>query len=74
MYISVIAIEEIDKIKNDVKKQNISELIVKYKIKVLDLSNKAKDLADEYMNKGAIPIFGGAKYGNIHIIRLGGVK
>ena len=55
MYISVIAIEEIDKIKNDVKKQNISELIVKYKMKVLDLSNKAKNLADEYMNKGAIP-------------------
>ena len=53
MYISVIAIEKIDKIKNDVAQYQY-------------LSNKAKDLADEYMNKGAIPIFGGAKYGNIH--------
>ena len=55
MYISVIAIEEIERIKNDVKKQNISELIVKYKMKILKLSDKAKDLANEYMNKGAIP-------------------
>ncbi len=55
LYISVITVEEIGKIKNDLKKQNISELTVKYKMKVLDLSEKAKDLANEYMSRGAIP-------------------
>jgi len=46
LYISVITIEEIGKIKNDVKKWNISELTVKYNMKILDLSDKAKNLAD----------------------------
>jgi predicted nucleic acid-binding protein len=55
LYISVITVEEIGKIKNDVKRQNISELTVKYKMKVLGISDKAKELADEYMKKGAIP-------------------
>ncbi|MBF0203525.1 MAG: type II toxin-antitoxin system VapC family toxin [Desulfamplus sp.] len=55
LYISVITIEEIGKIKNEVKKQNVSELTIKYNMKLLDLSDKAKDLAEEYMNKGAIP-------------------
>jgi len=55
LYISVITIEEIGKIKNDVKKWNISELTVKYNMKILDLSDKAKNLADEYMSRGAIP-------------------
>lgn len=41
--------------KNDVKRQNISELTVKYGMKVLDFSGEAKDLADEYMNRGTIP-------------------
>ncbi|HAO21646.1 MAG: hypothetical protein BWK80_27820 [Desulfobacteraceae bacterium IS3] len=55
LHISVITVEEIRKIKNDVKRQNISELIVKYDMKILDFSDKAKELADEYMNRGAIP-------------------
>lgn len=55
LYISVITVEEISKVKNDIKRQNISELTVKYEMKLLDLSGEAKDLADEYMNRGAIP-------------------
>ena len=55
LYISVITIEEIERIRNEIKKRNISELIIKHKMKVLELSEKAKALANEYMNKGAIP-------------------
>ncbi|NJL60293.1 MAG: type II toxin-antitoxin system VapC family toxin [Desulfobacteraceae bacterium] len=55
LYISVITVEEIRKIKNNVKKRNISELTVKYEMKILDFSDKAKELADEYLSRGAIP-------------------
>jgi len=55
LFISVITVEEIGKINNDSKKQNISELTVKYNMKIPDLSDRAKELAGEYMSKGAIP-------------------
>ena len=55
LYISVITVEEIGKIKNELKKQNITELTVKYNMKILDFSDKAKDLAIEYICRGAIP-------------------
>jgi hypothetical protein len=55
LYVSVITVEEIDKLRNETKKKSISELIVRYKMKILALSEKAKALADEYMNRGAIP-------------------
>lgn len=55
LYISVITVEEIEKLKNDEKRQSISELTVRYKMKVLALSDTAKELADEYMIGGAIP-------------------
>ena len=55
LYISVITVEEIAKTKNDVKRQSISELTVNHKMKVLELSERAKNLAYEYMNRGAIP-------------------
>jgi predicted nucleic acid-binding protein len=55
LFISVITVKEIGRIKNDVKRQNISELILKYDMTILDFSDKAKYLADEYMKKGAIP-------------------
>lgn len=55
LYISVITVEEIGEIKNDLKKQNISALTVKYNMQVLDFSDKAKNLANEYMIRGAIP-------------------
>jgi len=55
LFISVITVEEIGKINNDSKKQNISELTLKYSMKILDFSDRAKELAGEYMSKGAIP-------------------
>ena len=55
LFISVITVEEIGKIKNDLKKQNIAELTMKYNMNALDFSEKAKDLAKKYMSRGAIP-------------------
>ncbi|MBF0411631.1 MAG: PIN domain-containing protein [Desulfamplus sp.] len=55
LYISVITIEEIGELKNDLKKQNIIQLTIKHNMQLLDFSDKARTLADEYMLKGAIP-------------------
>ncbi len=55
LYISVITVEEIEKTRNDVKRRNISELTVNHNMKILELSERAKVLAEEYMNRGAIP-------------------
>jgi len=55
LFISVITVEEIERIRTAEKKRHIRELTVKYGMKVLDISNDAKKLADEYMNYGAIP-------------------
>ena len=55
LYVSVITVGEIKKVKNEIKKWNISELIVNHKMKVLELSDRAKDLAEEYMKRRAIP-------------------
>lgn len=53
--ISVITIEEIDRVKNEEKKHQLRQLIVTYNMKVLPLTEAAKNLAEEYMRKGAIP-------------------
>ena len=55
LYISVTAVDEIDEVVNTVKKQNIRQLIVDYRMVILKLSQEAVRLADEYMSKGAIP-------------------
>ncbi|MBF0120388.1 MAG: hypothetical protein HQK79_16250 [Desulfobacterales bacterium] len=55
LYISVTSIDEIDELANVAKKQNIKQLIVDYKMVILELSEEATKLADEYINKGAIP-------------------
>jgi hypothetical protein len=55
LYISVTAIDEIEELENIVKKQNIRQLIVEYRMVILELSEEAVKLADEYMNRGAIP-------------------
>jgi predicted nucleic acid-binding protein len=55
LYISVITIEEVEKIENDIKKHSIKDLLAKHNVIILELSGKALDLADEYMTKGAIP-------------------
>ncbi len=56
LYISVVTAEEIGKIRNEKKKRNVSELTVKFGMKILEFSEKAGELADEYMNRGAIPL------------------
>ncbi|MBF0398771.1 MAG: hypothetical protein HQK78_18485, partial [Desulfobacterales bacterium] len=53
--ISVTSIDEIDELANVAKKQNIKQLIVDYNMVILELSEEATKLADEYINKGAIP-------------------
>jgi predicted nucleic acid-binding protein len=55
LFISVTTVDEIDELGNVVKKQNIKQLIVDYHMVILELSEEAVKLADEYMNKGAIP-------------------
>jgi predicted nucleic acid-binding protein len=55
LYISVITVEEIERLRNEEKKQQLRQLILAYSMNVLPLTDAAKDLADEYMQKGAIP-------------------
>jgi len=55
IYISVLTIEEIEKLTNIAKRENIKNLILKYKVDILLISSEIKDLADTYISKGAIP-------------------
>jgi predicted nucleic acid-binding protein len=55
LYMSVTALDEIDELKNIAKRRNIKELIFNHNMKILELSEKALELADEYMNRGAVP-------------------
>jgi predicted nucleic acid-binding protein len=55
LFISVITIEEIERLENNDKKNKIINLTMNYKMKVLELSSKAVDLANEYIKNGAIP-------------------
>lgn len=55
LYISVITIMEIEKIKNKIKKENIKKLILDHNIIILDFDDQAKELANQYMQQGAIP-------------------
>jgi len=55
LFISVITIREISKIKNITKKQNIEKLIIDYNMKLLDFNDDTLKLAEIYMKKGAIP-------------------
>jgi len=56
LYISVIAIQEIERFSNLEKREQIKELTIDYEMKILEFSQKAMDLANEYMRKGAIPL------------------
>ncbi len=55
LYMSVITIEEIERLQNISKKENIKNLILDYKIKILELHEKAINLSNIYITKGAIP-------------------
>jgi predicted nucleic acid-binding protein len=56
LYTSVLTIDEIDKLGNISRKENIKELIFKYKVNILEITSEIKDLANNYMSKGAIPV------------------
>jgi predicted nucleic acid-binding protein len=55
LYISVLTIEEIDNLDNAAKRENIKNLIFKYKMDILEISNEVKALAEVYTSNGAIP-------------------
>lgn len=55
LYVGSIALKEISKLENLIKKQNIRDLIFDHNVKILELSEESVKLADEYMRKGAIP-------------------
>lgn len=55
IFISVITIEEIERLENINKKNEIKKLILNYNMNVLEISPKAIDLANEYIKNGAIP-------------------
>lgn len=55
IYISVLTIEEIDKMGNMDKRESIKNLILKHKVDILKITDEIKKLADKYTAKGAIP-------------------
>jgi len=55
LYISAIALKEIRDMENIIKKQNIRDLIFDHHVEILELSEEALKLAEEYIRKGAIP-------------------
>ena len=55
IYISVLTIEEIDKLGNQERRKNIKNLILKHKVDILEISSEIKDLSSNYILKGAIP-------------------
>ncbi|HAO19357.1 MAG TPA: hypothetical protein DCQ37_01980 [Desulfobacteraceae bacterium] len=55
LYISATALKEISNLENIIKKQKISDLIFDHNVEILELSEEAVKLSDEYIRKGAIP-------------------
>ncbi|MBT3272447.1 MAG: type II toxin-antitoxin system VapC family toxin [Spirochaetales bacterium] len=55
IYISTLTIQEINKYKNEEKKDNILSLVLEHTFRILDLDKEISDLADQYIDKGAIP-------------------
>ena len=53
--ISTLTIQEIDKLKNEEKKDNIKNILFKSNPILIDITEDAKNLANEYMKNGAIP-------------------
>jgi predicted nucleic acid-binding protein len=55
LYISALTIEEINRLKNMEKLQNIRNLIVESNISMLDITDEAVTLGEEYIQGGVIP-------------------
>lgn len=56
LYISILTLEEISHIQNQEKLAAIKELIISANMTVLELTEGATLLSDEYMKQGAIPV------------------
>ncbi|MDR0381592.1 MAG: hypothetical protein LBH86_06325 [Oscillospiraceae bacterium] len=54
-YTSTYVIDEINKTKDEVKRENMLALIDKYNMAVLIESDEANELADKYIEAGAMP-------------------
>lgn len=52
---SVVAIDEIGRMTNSEKKENILSLFLKYNIEILGITDVSRKLAQIYIKKGAIP-------------------
>ncbi len=55
LHTSVTAIDEIDEFGNLIKRQQIKDLLLDYHPTILEVSSEIVNLAQEYMQKGAIP-------------------
>ncbi len=55
LYISVVTIEEIDKIVNQEKKENIKKLVFDNNMNILELNTEMLNLSEKYISNGAIP-------------------
>lgn len=55
LYMSLVGIGEIEKLSNATKRDNIKKLIFNASIRILDFTDKAVELSQEYINQGAIP-------------------
>ncbi len=56
LQISVVTVEEIERVRNAVKKQRLQQLLKTYKMTILPFTGTARELAEQYMQKGAIPV------------------
>lgn len=56
LHISVVTVEEIERVRNDLKKHRLQELLNTYDMTILPLTDTARHLAEAYMQKGAIPV------------------
>lgn len=55
LYISNLVFEELSKFPNQGKRESIEDLLYKYQVNILQLTQEAQKLADLYTGKGAIP-------------------
>jgi len=55
LYTSGITIQEIEKIKTVSKRENIRRLLMDSNVRIVEVTDKARNLAIKYINKGAIP-------------------
>ena len=55
IYVSTLTLEEINNLDNELKRNNILDIVDKFNGIILDITKDVYDLSVEYMNRGAIP-------------------